>query len=274
MRLFSPAKVNLFLRVERKRGDGYHDLASLFQAISLGDCISFSLNEKDFLSCTDPHVPVGPNNLIWQAANLFRRKTGLSFGLCVHLEKNLPMQSGLGGGSSNAATTLWALNQMWGRPATDELLALWAAEIGSDISFFFSQGTAYCTGRGERVAPLSLPSQPPPMWIIKPLEGLSTPHIFKIFDLSKREPREPLESLEEWRRGKICTYNDLEKPAFEQLPLLKTLREELVHQGYQHVTLTGSGTSFFCFGEKKPSLPDSIYCQRAHFLERTPDGWY
>src|SRR5262249_13981075 len=105
--LLSPAKINLFLRILGKRPDGYHELASLFQAIDLADTIHFSLSDADHLTCTDPAIPVDRSNLIWKSVNLFRRKTGLNFHLKIHLEKKIPHQAGLGGGSSNAATTLW-----------------------------------------------------------------------------------------------------------------------------------------------------------------------
>src|ERR1700733_15970617 len=110
--LLSPAKLNLFLRIVRRRPDGYHDLASLFQTVSLADTLHFSLSERDQLTCTDPALLTDHTNLVLKAVDLFRKKTGLSFGLKIHLEKHIPYQSGLGGGSSNAATTLWALNQL------------------------------------------------------------------------------------------------------------------------------------------------------------------
>ncbi len=118
MKLFSPAKLNLFLRVLSKRKDGYHEIASLFQAIDFGDILTFALSDKDKLTSSDPSIPHDRSNLIFQAADQFRRQTGLHFGLEVDLEKKIPTQSGLGGGSSNAATTLWALNELHGRPVS------------------------------------------------------------------------------------------------------------------------------------------------------------
>lgn len=134
--LKSPAKVNLFLRIVGKRPDGYHELASLFQSISLYDLLHFTPSTQDVLTCTDPSLPIDKTNLIWKAVDLFRKKTNLHTFVKVHLEKNIPTQAGLGGGSSNAATTLWALNQLCGKPATDLQLSQWAGEIGSDVSFF------------------------------------------------------------------------------------------------------------------------------------------
>ena len=148
MKFLSPAKLNLFLRVLRKRSDGYHELASLFQAIDLVDALHVREVSEDRFSCSDPAL-LGPSNLVLRALKLFREKTGLQFPVEMHLEKRIPMQSGLGGGSSNAATALFALNVLAGRVATEEQLCAWSQEIGSDVPFFFSLGTAYCTGRGK-----------------------------------------------------------------------------------------------------------------------------
>ncbi|GJP52162.1 hypothetical protein CLOM_g11259 [Closterium sp. NIES-68] len=152
--LFSPSKVNVFLRITRKRPDGYHELASLFHAISLGDTLKFSFspsNSRDALTTNAPGVPLDSSNLVIKALDLFRRKTGIQKYFWVHLDKKVPTGAGLGGGSGNAATALWAANRMCGDVASEAELLEWSADIGSDISFFFSQGAAYCTGRGEIV---------------------------------------------------------------------------------------------------------------------------
>jgi 4-diphosphocytidyl-2-C-methyl-D-erythritol kinase len=152
LNLFSPCKINLFLRITGKRPDGFHDLASLFHVISLGDTIKFSLSpskSRDRLSTNVPGVPVDESNLIIKALNLYRQKTGTDNFFWIHLDKKVPTGAGLGGGSSNAATALWAANQFAGSIASEKDLQEWSGEIGSDIPFFFSRGAAYCTGRGE-----------------------------------------------------------------------------------------------------------------------------
>ncbi|GJP37385.1 hypothetical protein CLOM_g21795, partial [Closterium sp. NIES-68] len=132
--------------------DGYHELASLFHAISLGDTLKFSFspsNSRDALTTNAPGVPLDSSNLVIKALDLFRRKTGIQKYFWVHLDKKVPTGAGLGGGSGNAATALWAANRMCGDVASEAELLEWSADIGSDISFFFSQGAAYCTGRGR-----------------------------------------------------------------------------------------------------------------------------
>lgn len=151
LNLFSPAKINIFLRIVRRREDGFHDLASLFHVIDLGDDMTFSLlprgSTSDQLTCNFPDIPTDESNLVIKALNLFRRKTGATERFSIDLLKRVPHGAGMGGGSGNAATTLWAANEMCGRPATAEQLLEWSGEIGSDISVFFSSGAAYCTGR-------------------------------------------------------------------------------------------------------------------------------
>ncbi|KAA8544512.1 hypothetical protein F0562_022448 [Nyssa sinensis] len=174
--LFSPCKINVFLRITSKREDGFHDLASLFHVISLGDKIKFSLSpskSKDQLSTNVPGVPLDDRNLIIKALNLYRKKTGSDKYFWIHLDKKVPTGAGLGGGSSNAATALWAANQFSGCLATEKELQEWSSEIGSDVPFFFSHGAAYCTGRGEIVQDIPLPIPfDIPMVLIKPPAGV------------------------------------------------------------------------------------------------------
>lgn len=242
--LHSPAKVNLFLRIIRRRADGYHDLASLFQAVSLCDTLHIEKAKSDQLICDHPSIPVDGSNLILKAATLFRKKTGLEFGVNVRLEKRIPSEAGLGGGSSNAATTLWALNLLCGKPATREQLSAWSAEIGSDIPFFFSHGTAYCTGRGEVVRDLS-PLQPSSLTLVKPPMGLSTALVYGKMNVATLEARDPERYLAAFLGGSPKYFNDLEQPAFAVLPALAQIKQDLLTAGYETVLLSGSGSSFF-----------------------------
>lgn len=271
--LISPSKINLFLRIVKKRPDKYHELASLFQAIDLCDTIHFKLSNSDCLSCTDPTVPTDHSNLILKAADLFRRKTGITTGLSIHLEKLIPMQAGLGGGSSNAATTLWAFNQLCGNPASLAELSAWSGEIGSDITFFLSHGTAYCTGRGEILQPIA-PLTKTALTIVKPSFGLSTPLVYSQLDAPNLPQRDPHIILKSFLDGQPLYFNDLETPAFKIMPELANLKSYLQSLGYSDVLMSGSGSAFFCLGTgTTPSLPD-LSIHRAHFLNRSPNQWY
>ena len=154
MKLFSPAKLNLFFRVLNKREDGLHEIASLMQVITFGDTLHFKASDRDCLTCSDPTIPVDRQNVICQALAIFRSKTGFKKPLAIHVDKHVPAAGGFGGGSGNGATTLWALNRISGLNIAEETLRLWAGAISSDAPFFFSSGTAYTTGRGEKVVSL------------------------------------------------------------------------------------------------------------------------
>lgn len=265
--LFSPAKINFFLRVLNRRLDGYHNIASLFQTIDLGDILHFTLSEQDKLTCTDTTISCDSSNLVLRAVDLFRRKTGLNFKIHIHLEKHIPQQSGLGGGSSNAATTLWALNALHDHLVTEKSLQRWSGEIGSDIPFFFSHGTAYCSGKGECVQNLPLPPLPQSYALVKPMEALSTPVIFKALDLKTTSSHDPKDLLDSFYSGKPLYVNDLEAPSFHLCPTLKILKQHLLAAGFQNVFMTGSGTGLICEGDGNQGTP-------IHLTARSTDSWY
>ena len=270
--LFSPSKINLFLRITARRPDGFHDLASLFHVIDLGEKMTFEeLPEggagsaaKDELLCDAEGVPTDATNLAVKALDLFRSKMPAGSPAAtrffrVTLEKNVPHGAGLGGGSANAATALWAANEVAGRPASAAQLAAWGGEIGSDISVFFSKGAAYCTGRGELVEdvkpPLPLGT---PMLLVKPPAGLSTPAVFRALDLGSRSAADPLRlsaGLRDLGRGsrELCV-NDLEPPAFLLMPELEEVKERLAKErGVDASFMTGSGSTVVALGNGRES---------------------
>jgi 4-diphosphocytidyl-2-C-methyl-D-erythritol kinase len=276
--LFSPAKLNLFFRVLHKRNDGFHEIASLFQAIDLGDILEFSKSDHDSLSCTDPSLSLGSDNLICKAIELFRKKTRLSnFFVRCHLTKRIPIQTGIGGGSSNAATTLYACNELAGRPAAFEELKTWAGDLGSDVAFFFSSGSAYCTGRGEKVENVFYPLETvfaSPCFLAKPTFGLSTPEVYKACRPNALKARDPRGSLENFINGKPEWYNDLETAAFSISSQFQNHMNALRDNGFSDVILTGSGSGAFCFGRENPPIMDGVQFYRIHPLARNSDGWY
>lgn len=263
---YSPAKINLFFRVIRKRSDGFHEIASLYQAIDLFDRISFSKSEADSLTCSEPELSCGSDNLIVKALNLFRTRYPFPCGVNIHLEKRIPMQAGLGGGSGNAATTLWGLNEWAGRPANLDQLVSMGASLGSDVAFFFSHGTAYCTGRGEILESFALPLSLEG-WLAKPPFGLSTPLVYRetsVEELTNRDPKETLAAYP-------LFYNDLEPAAFRLEPRLVSFRKQLEQMGFESVTMTGSGTAFFCIGG---SRPNSIEMIPFRSIQRDANSWF
>lgn len=255
----SPAKINLFLRVMGKRADGYHEISSLFQAIGLCDVMTFRMSEQDKFTCDDPSLPKDDSNLVIKALKLFREKTGRYFPVEIDLQKKIPAQAGLGGGSSNAATTLYALNKMIGTPFSEEQLKAWGSEIGSDVPFFFSTGTALCEGRGEKVT-----SKPPltsfSIDLHRPNFGLSTPSVYQALDLTRASQKSPEELLVSFYNGQPELVNDLETAAFSLKPELKQYKDALLKTG--SALMSGSGSSFFTLNGPYQAL------------YRSPGEWY
>ncbi|CAH9070659.1 unnamed protein product [Cuscuta europaea] len=289
--LFSPCKVNVFLRITGKREDGFHDLASLFHVISLGDKIKFSVSPtktKDCISTNVPGVPLDERNLIIKALNLYRKKTGTNNYFQIDLDKKVPTGAGLGGGSSNAATALWAANKINGCLANEKELQTWSSEIGSDVPFFFSHGAAYCTGRGEIVE--DIPSPIPfniSMVLIKPREACSTAEVYKRLQLdqtSKVNPLSLLESISNHGISQEVCINDLEHPAFDVLPSLRRLKQRIVDAGqrkYDAIFMSGSGSTIVGIGSPDPPqfLYDDeeyndVFLSGANFITRASNMWY
>lgn len=271
--LFSPAKVNLFFRVLYKRNDNFHEIASLYQAISLSDVLHISLSDQDVFTCSEQSLALGQTNLISKALLLFRKKTRLTSCFRMHLEKNIPMEAGLGGGSSNAATALWAFCHLLEVPFKENVLMEWGTELGSDVPFFFSKGTAYATGRGEVLSDV-VGQEELIFWIAKPNWGLSTPAVYASCHPSEFIQRDPAVDLQSFLEGEKPFYNDLEAPAFLLSSPLKKLKSSLLAMGFDSVVLSGSGTAFFCFGAlQEPKLPDVQFFS-VRTLQRKDQEWY
>lgn len=245
----SPAKVNLTFKVLSKRSDGYHDIETHMQVVSLSDYLHFSL-ESDHISCTDPTIPCDERNLVHKARALFFEKTLIDKPVSIHIEKNIPHGAGLGGGSSNAATTLFVLNEIFDRPLSEAELLELAAQIGSDVPFFFSSGSALCTGRGEIMT--DMPAPKIPSFIAKPKRlSLSTPAVY----------------------GKCKPLESLEPAAFRCLPQLQEFKQSL-QPYFDDVFMSGSGTSFICYGAPKQAITIDCDLFPIEALSKKPGKWY
>src|SRR5712691_10682634 len=177
--VWAPAKVNLYLEVLAKRSDGYHLIETLMVAVSLYDTLEFKEDASGEiqLQCDQPDLATGPENLIVRAAQLLRERTGCKRGVQIRLAKRIPLAAGLAGGSTDAAATLAGLNQLWQLDLKIMELSALAADIGSDAAFFFATPAAWCTGRGEQVAPIALTG---PLWFVLlcPPFGISTADVY------------------------------------------------------------------------------------------------
>ena len=271
MIFLSPAKVNLFFKILRKKNDGYHEIASLYQAVSLFDKISIELSKKDSYN-SNVDIP-WQNNLIKKAIDLFKDKTKIDAKLDIYLEKNIPIQAGLGGGSSNAATTLFALNEIFLRPLSLNDLIEISKKIGSDIAFFFSSGTAYCTDTGTSFQDIQLKKQLN-FLIAKPTFGMPTKDVFENVDITKIEKKDPKSSLEKAVNGELNFFNDLEISAFELNNQLRKIKNSFLDMGFDQVVMTGSGSSFMLFGDLNIKKTENISIYKVFSIQKKENSWY
>ncbi|HSL92981.1 MAG TPA: 4-(cytidine 5'-diphospho)-2-C-methyl-D-erythritol kinase [Bacillota bacterium] len=250
LRLFSPAKVNLYLRIHHRRPDGYHELTTVLQTVNFGDFVRFA--SADRLRLTAPaDLPQGGGNLAWRAAEAFYTVLGRIPRVHITLEKNIPAQAGLGGGSSNAATVLRGLNAMHGFALSAATLSELAAGLGSDVAFFLHGGTALATGRGEIVRPL--PDLPPfYIRIIKPAFGLSTPDVYALWSGGAPMDYEAVLALLDDFDPRRLLHNDLEQPAFALRPELTAFKDRLMSEGAEAALLSGSGSAVFGVYRQEP----------------------
>jgi 4-diphosphocytidyl-2-C-methyl-D-erythritol kinase len=252
MRISAPAKINLHLRVGPPRVDGFHPLLTWMTTVGLFDQLTLTnaANPGTLeMTCSNPSLPCDDRNLVIKAAKLLRQNRTDS--VAIHLEKQIPHGGGLGGGSSDAAFTLLALNQFWKLGKSMEQLAADAARLGSDIPFFLFGPSSICTGRGEVVKPIAAPSRAKWALLILPELSMPTPAVYRQFDAMKLGS--DVESQADWNQWAALSsqellpklVNDLEAPAFAIQPRLASLRASIEETLDQPVRMSGSGSSLF-----------------------------
>ena len=257
----SYAKINISLLVKEKRPDGYHELDSLMVPIELHDSIVISplYNRDDsFVTVDDFSNGLIHYNLAGSAIDTLEKRYGVHKSFRVYIHKNIPMQAGLGGGSSNAAFTLKAINQILKLGASDEELIELAAPLGADIPFFIKCTPSRCGGIGEKMQPLEIKNNYHVL-IVKPTEGVSTKECFKLLD-SRPYPEVDIEKVVEALRDgddeKLAKYmgNSLQPSAIEIVPEIKVIIDYLKEQGLKLVQMSGSGSSVFAMSTDKSKL--------------------
>src|SRR3954453_17587957 len=219
MQVIPPAKINLSLRVLCRRSDGFHEIETFIAPISLCDEIEIDqrpAKDKIAFPCDDPSLPKGEHNMVVRAAHLFLEETKLSSGVSIVLKKRIPHGAGLGGGSSDAASTLLALNELFETNLPREALAKMAEVIGSDVPFFIFRSAAVCKGRGELVSPTRLREQLSVL-LLKPEFGVPTQWAYSRWRDSREIPNISYAAQE---FGGRTFVNDLERPVFEKFVFL------------------------------------------------------
>jgi 4-diphosphocytidyl-2-C-methyl-D-erythritol kinase len=246
----APAKVNLFLEVLGKRPDGYHDIASLMLAVSLFDTLAFEEESNGLieLHCDLPRLSTGPDNLVHRAATLLRQKTGTNRGARIELTKRIPLGGGLAGGSSDAAATLAGLNVLWKLGLSNPELTDLAAQIGSDVAFFFTPGAAWCTGRGEIVTPQQM-GKPLDLLLIGPGVEVSTAAVYRqvkvpATPVNGDEIRQAVAAGSVEEIGRLL-FNRLQPAAEKIAPEIAGWHSRLAALKPAGVLMSGSGSTVF-----------------------------
>jgi 4-diphosphocytidyl-2-C-methyl-D-erythritol kinase len=250
--VLAPAKLNLFLEVLGRRPDGYHEIESLMVAVSLNDSLTFTDDPSGEISlrCNEPSVPVGRDNLVVSAAVRLKESSGTPKGARIVLDKAIPLQAGLAGGSSDAAATLAALDQLWGLRMPRHRLDALAGEIGSDVAFFAHVPAAICRGRGEKVQAISLEETIHFVLVCPPI-GISTADVYRqVVPPEKPRPIGPV--LEALSRGRVADlgrslFNRLQPIAEAIRPELSGVRDALANLGslLDGSLMSGSGSAYF-----------------------------
>jgi len=253
VRVRARAKINLSLAVGPVRPDGYHPLETVFQSLALHDTLSITARRGPFaLTCTAPEVPADARNLVWRAAQSLWTalgRPGDPHGVAIGIDKQIPMQAGLGGGSADAAAALVALHRVWAPKRARIDLAAIASRLGADVPFFLMGGTALGLGRGDDLYPLA---DAPPYHVVLALAGfgVSTASAYGWLDADRAagvRAQAPAgeTSLGLWPGRNLCVVNDLEAPVLRRHPDLARVREALARSGARAAAMTGSGSAVF-----------------------------
>jgi 4-diphosphocytidyl-2-C-methyl-D-erythritol kinase len=261
IRIKAAAKINLFLRVLNRRPDGFHDIYSLFQAVGLFDSLVFFRKKQNEFRLTitgENHLPTDDRNLVVKTARMLFSEFGLPGGLEINLIKRIPVSSGLGGGSSDAAATIYAIDRLFDLNLTSERKATLGLRIGSDVPFFFSSGQAEISGRGEKISEILLPTDYS-IILINPRFAVSTAESYRRLNFALTTPGHhikftPCDDFSELVAQIRNIGNDFEEIHLKAFSVLAEIRDVLKKTGAALVRMSGSGPTIFGLYEKKPDM--------------------
>jgi 4-diphosphocytidyl-2-C-methyl-D-erythritol kinase len=269
----APAKLNLFLHITGRRPDGYHLLQSVFMLIDWCDTLHFELRSDGQISRADlgdPEQPAGgaaqalpAEDLCVRAARALQAACGTSLGVHIGLEKRIPSQAGMGGGSSDAASCLLALQRLWGVTLPPQALHNMALSLGADVPFFLSGGHAWVEGIGEKITPISLP--PTRFVVVKPAAGLPTQDIFNATSLKRDTDTATIEGFAAYAKTQVLGFgrNDLQPVAHSMCPQIGQSLDWLSAHHLQG-RMTGSGSAVFAQLLQDADWPEGM---------QDPEGW-
>ncbi len=251
IKLLSPAKVNIGLRVLRKREDGYHDIETIFHEVKIFDEIEMEIFDKVEFETNSKEIPSGADNLCLKAVKIFFESFGIHSGVRIYLKKIIPIGAGLGGGSSNSATVLKGLNILFDVGADEDLLCELGSLIGSDVPFFIKGGTAYATGRGEIIEKIQV-DVPYKIVLVYPNIQISTAWAYGNLKLKNHEGEENLkkifvENVDKPEKLRELVKNDFEELVFSNYPQVAEIKSKLYKLGSVFSLMSGSGSAVFGF---------------------------
>jgi len=257
--VLSPAKLNLYLRVLNKRADGYHNIITRMQKIDLMDTMEFQEKERHVLKCPGfPHLE-NDENLICKAIRSLQEETGLDLAVEITLHKVIPAAAGLGGGSSNAATTLMTLNEMFALNLSREKLMTIGARLGADVPFFIYGDGAWASGIGDH---LELAEELPPLWcvLVNPGVEISTREVYEGLNLGLTNPVinysiPRFSTVAEMTEG---LHNDLERVSFSLFPELKAIKNGMLEAGALGALMSGSGPTICGFFDHESAARQAV----------------
>ena len=246
--LYSHAKINLRLDVLDKRPDGYHEIRTVFQKVSLKDELSINISKSGIkVACDNQQVPANEGNLAYTAARTILNRYNIKEGVSISIKKNIPIAAGLGGGSSNAASTLMGINRLFGLEASTQELMEMGKDIGADVPFFIFGKTALATGIGEKLKKIEIT---PELWLllVTPSIQISTAWAYNSLKLGlTKGPINTTIPNSITHLSEIITIlsNDLERVAIPRYPIIQTIKKELINNGAKGSLMSGSGSTVF-----------------------------
>jgi len=263
LKLKSYAKVNLYLKIGHRTGDGYHNIESIMQTIDLFDEINLKQTDRPgiFIECDNPEVPTDKNSIIYKAAEILMNN--INKGINISIKKHIPVASGLGGGSSNVATVLKGICRIFNLPLSPARLLNIATNFGMDTPFFILGGTAFARGRGELVSPLPAIYPPIPLILINPEIKVSTKWAYQLYDksidknvksiadfsylLNRSEIIKPVEIYS-------LIYNSFDLILSQKFPVIEKIKNRLKKLGSITATISGSGPTIYGIFERKNDM--------------------
>lgn len=275
MKIEAHAKVNLSLNVVRKRDDGYHELEMIMVPLTLHDDVTVELSEQDSYSCNIEGLAIDESNTVVKAVKLMKDTYGIKEHFHVHMEKHIPMQAGLAGGSADGAAVMKGIHALLDLKVPINELSMLSKQVGADVPFCVYDTPAVVKGIGEDVTPINCQLDFE-ILLVKPQEGVPTGKAFSMIDFQTCEHpdyRKVQHAMEKGDYKAFCESlgNTLEQPAFQIVPLIKDIKQELLGMGFDGVLMSGSGSTVFAISKNHALIEEAYhkYDKEGYFVYKT-----